>query len=922
MRIAMVGLGRMGANMVRRLLRDGHECVVYDVVRGGGRRAWSARAPGRRRRSKELVDAARRRRARCGSCCPRPSPAATVTDCSTCSSPATRSSTAATRPTATTSTGPRLAAVHDVDYVDCGTSGGVWGLERGYCLMIGGPDRAVERLDPVFASLAPGVGAADAPRAASGEVSPAEQGYLHCGPSGAGHFVKMVHNGIEYAPDGRLRRGAERHPQRRRRQAPARRPTPRPHRCASPSYYPYDGIDLAEVAEVWRRGSVIGSWLLDLTAEALAADPRAGAVLRPGLRLRRGPLDVDRGDRGGRPGAAAHRRALQPVRLARERAVRRQGASRRSARSSAATTRSGRHDDAHDRIDPRPGPAADALVLFGVTGDLARKMILPALYRLTERGELTVPVIGVARSDWSSDELRKHVGDASGAAVPDVDGAVLERLQRSVHMVAGDYNDPTTFERLADDRARAGRAGRLRRALPGRAARAVRHGGRRRSRPWGCTERAGWWWRSRSATTSPRPGRSNAQLRRHVPEERLFRVDHYLGKEPVEDLLVLRFANTLLEPLWNRTWIDAHRDHDGRGLRRRRPRLVLRRRGHRSRRGAEPPAAGARATSRWRPAARHRRRPARREVHRSCVPCGRWTRPRWCAGSTPAIATWPGVAPDSTTETYVALTLHIDNWRWAGVPVHIRAGKAMPETVLDIVVMFRPPPRRLFHGEGRQGARRPTGSGCVCSPTPESRSSCSRSSPAAATWRRSCRWRSTSGRCSARCTRRTSGSSPTRSPGTPRTSPGWTTWRRPGGSSDRSSTRARRPCPTPPARGARRDRRQGRRSPGDGGGRTRDRTNAAGRGCWRRAGGVPARARPRAPHRPPRVARHHCRQLGLLPVPLSGRRRERRCLRAVRRRSRWVRCRRSPEHPPSAPAPTSAPSWSVWHWRRSARFSP
>ena len=158
-----------------------------------------------------------------------------------------------------------------VDFVDCGTSGGVFGLERGYCLMIGGPDEAVARLDPVFATLAPGVEAAERTPGRSGDVTPAENGYLHCGPNGAGHFVKMVHNGIEYgmmaayaeglnilenANAGKVEREADAET------AP----------LEQPEYYQYD-LDLPEVAEVWRRGSVIGSWLLDLTAAAMRESP-------------------------------------------------------------------------------------------------------------------------------------------------------------------------------------------------------------------------------------------------------------------------------------------------------------------------------------------------------------------------------------------------------------------------------------------------------------------------------------------------------------------------------------------------------------------------------------------------------------------------------------------------------------------------
>ena len=185
-------------------------------------------------------------------------------------------------------------AAKGIHYVDVGTSGGVWGLERGYCMMIGGETDVVQHLDPIFATLAPGIG--NIPRTPGREKlgGTAEQGYLHCGPNGAGHFVKMVHNGIEYGimaayaeglgvlKAANIGRAAKRG--RRRNDAVAR----------SRKHYQFD-LNLADVAEVWRRGSVIASWLLDLTASALAADPQAGEIRRPGLRFRRGPLD----DQGG-----------------------------------------------------------------------------------------------------------------------------------------------------------------------------------------------------------------------------------------------------------------------------------------------------------------------------------------------------------------------------------------------------------------------------------------------------------------------------------------------------------------------------------------------------------------------------------------------------------------------------------------------
>ena len=162
-------------------------------------------------------------------------------------------------------------AARGIDYVDCGTSGGIWGVERGYCLMIGGADAAVERLDPLFQTLAPGIGAAPRTEGRTGEPTQAEQGYLHCGPSGAGHFVKMVHNGIEYGLMAAYAEGLNilRHADAGLEQREVDAET---SPLRDPELYQYR-LDLAAVAEVWRRGSVISSWLLDLAAQALHQSP-------------------------------------------------------------------------------------------------------------------------------------------------------------------------------------------------------------------------------------------------------------------------------------------------------------------------------------------------------------------------------------------------------------------------------------------------------------------------------------------------------------------------------------------------------------------------------------------------------------------------------------------------------------------------
>jgi 6-phosphogluconate dehydrogenase len=268
MKLGMIGLGRMGTNMVRRLLRGGHECMVFDVRPEAVQRLAGEGAAGANS-LEQLV-----------SKLPKPRaiwmmvPAAAV-------DATLRDLTPLLAPDDVVIDGGN-SHYHDdirragdlkakgIHYMDVGTSGGVWGLERGYCLMIGGDASAVQRLEPIFATLAPGIDMA--PRTPERKAhGSAEQGYLHCGPAGAGHFVKMVHNGIEYGMMAALAEGMNilRHANvGSQKSATDAETTPLRHA----EHYRYD-LDLAEIAELWRRGSVIASWLLDLAAHALAESP-------------------------------------------------------------------------------------------------------------------------------------------------------------------------------------------------------------------------------------------------------------------------------------------------------------------------------------------------------------------------------------------------------------------------------------------------------------------------------------------------------------------------------------------------------------------------------------------------------------------------------------------------------------------------
>ncbi|MCX8070880.1 MAG: decarboxylating 6-phosphogluconate dehydrogenase [Candidatus Binatia bacterium] len=276
MQIGIVGLGRMGANMARRLLRKGHQCVVYNRSAGPVQQLVAEGAMGAFSLA-ELVEKLSPPRvvwlmlpvdvvdATIEALLPHLQRGDVVVDGGN------------TYFELDIQRARRLAPL-GIEYVDCGVSGGVWGLERGYCLMLGGEPTVVQRLEPILAALAPGKEAAPA-NPLRQRTSSAEHGYLHCGPHGAGHFVKMVHNGIEYGLMAAYAEGFNL----LRRACVSKDPAENPESMAVPGHEEYRfNFDLAEIAELWRRGSVIGSWLLDLAAMSLARnetlDAFAGVV--------------------------------------------------------------------------------------------------------------------------------------------------------------------------------------------------------------------------------------------------------------------------------------------------------------------------------------------------------------------------------------------------------------------------------------------------------------------------------------------------------------------------------------------------------------------------------------------------------------------------------------------------------------------
>jgi glucose-6-phosphate 1-dehydrogenase len=435
-----------------------------------------------------------------------------------------------------------------------------------------------------------------------------------------------------------------------------------------PEHYQYQ-LPLREIAEAWRHGSVISSWLLDLIANALREDEALSAYA--------GHVS-DSGEGRWTLNAAIDIGVPAPVLY--------------TALAARFSSRGGQ--DYADKLLSAlrfqcAGEHSDALVFFGATGDLAYKKIFPAMQALVKRGSLTVPVIGVARPGWTLERLRARAKESleqHGSFDPEA----FKKLSQSLRYVEGEYSDPLSFDRLREALGRAKRPLHYLAIPPSMFAVVVRELGRS-----GCAEGARVVIEKPFGRDLESARALNRTLLSVFPESSIFRIDHYLGKEPVQNLLYFRFSNSFLEPLWNRTHVQRcditmaeTLGVEGRGklyeetgairdvIQNHMLQLV-------TSVAMDPPTSHDIEAQRDE---KTRLLRAIRPISAEDVVRGQYLGYR----------SEEAVAPDSNVETFAALRVHIDNWRWAGVPFCLRAGKHMPVARTEVMVWFKPPPYSVF----------------------------------------------------------------------------------------------------------------------------------------------------------------------------------------------------------------------------------